>query len=87
VKLRGRRPECVACGEHPQITQETLPSYNYEAFTGTCLLCVLFVHACGQHYVLCVHACGQHYVLCVLCVRACGVHYVLCEQCSEAGCC
>ena len=34
VTLRGRRPACPACGEHPTITKETLPAYDYGALTG-----------------------------------------------------
>ena len=34
VRLRGKRPGCVACGEQPAITRDTLPTYDYVAFTG-----------------------------------------------------
>lgn len=36
VTLRGRRPACPACGTHPTITAESLPSYDYAALTGWC---------------------------------------------------
>lgn len=34
VKLRSRRPECAACGHSPSITADSLPGYDYIAFTG-----------------------------------------------------
>ena len=34
VRLRSKRPECVACGEKREITGTSLPGYDYEAFTG-----------------------------------------------------
>lgn len=34
VKLRGRRAGCVACGDSPQITRDSLASYDYVSFTG-----------------------------------------------------
>lgn len=34
VKLRARLPSCAACGDQPEITAQTLPTYDYAAFTG-----------------------------------------------------
>ena len=34
VKLRGRFPECAACGASPSITAASLAGYDYGAFTG-----------------------------------------------------
>jgi adenylyltransferase/sulfurtransferase len=34
IKLRGRAPGCVACGQQPEITQDSISSYDYEGFTG-----------------------------------------------------
>jgi adenylyltransferase/sulfurtransferase len=34
IKLRGRAPGCVACGQQPQITRDNISSYDYESFTG-----------------------------------------------------
>ncbi len=33
VKLRSRNEGCVACGSHPQLTAESLPTFDYHAFT------------------------------------------------------
>lgn len=34
IKLRGRAAGCLACGEQPQITRDSLSSYDYAVFTG-----------------------------------------------------
>jgi adenylyltransferase/sulfurtransferase len=34
IKLRGRAAGCLACGEQPQVTRDSLSSYDYAAFTG-----------------------------------------------------
>mmetsp|Transcript_21339 Transcript_21339/g.46623 ORF Transcript_21339/g.46623 Transcript_21339/m.46623 type:complete len:498 (+) Transcript_21339:37-1530(+) len=34
VKLRGRRASCVSCGDAPELTHSSLPTFNYELFTG-----------------------------------------------------
>jgi len=34
VKLRSRTAGCVACGDAPAITADSLPGYDYAAFTG-----------------------------------------------------
>jgi adenylyltransferase/sulfurtransferase len=34
VKLRSRSVDCVSCGEEPAITRDTLPCFDYMAFTG-----------------------------------------------------
>ena len=34
VKLRPKRPQCLACGERPSITAASLAAYDYGAFTG-----------------------------------------------------
>jgi adenylyltransferase/sulfurtransferase len=34
VKLRSRNDCCVACGTEPEITAESLPGFDYNAFTG-----------------------------------------------------
>jgi adenylyltransferase and sulfurtransferase len=38
VKLRSKRPECVACGTRDVrlITPANLPEYDYVRFTGIC---------------------------------------------------
>lgn len=34
VRLRGKRPSCVACGSEAAICASNLPAYDYVAFTG-----------------------------------------------------
>ena len=34
VKLRSRNEECAACGGVPELTPETLPTFDYDSFTG-----------------------------------------------------
>lgn len=34
VKLRGRMPNCIACGSSPEITEENLKDFDYFKFTG-----------------------------------------------------
>lgn len=34
IKLRGRAPDCVACGQQRQINADSLSSYDYATFTG-----------------------------------------------------
>jgi len=34
VKLRSRNECCAACGDHPEITAERLPEFDYDTFTG-----------------------------------------------------
>jgi adenylyltransferase/sulfurtransferase len=34
IKLRGKAPGCIACGPHPQITRDSIATYDYTAFTG-----------------------------------------------------
>jgi len=34
VRLRGRSPKCVVCGDNPTIQRGSLPDYDYETFTG-----------------------------------------------------
>eukprot|EP00246_Nothoceros_aenigmaticus_P016338 TRINITY_DN7350_c0_g1_i2.p1 TRINITY_DN7350_c0_g1~~TRINITY_DN7350_c0_g1_i2.p1 ORF type:complete len:198 (+),score=25.05 TRINITY_DN7350_c0_g1_i2:174-767(+) len=33
VRLRGRDPKCVACGDTPNVSKTTISSINYEVFT------------------------------------------------------
>ena len=33
VKLRGKNPQCVACGGSPEINYSTLPNFDYEGFS------------------------------------------------------
>ncbi|CAM6019468.1 unnamed protein product [Sphagnum balticum] len=35
VNLRGRNPQCAACGDNPQVDRNTLPEFDYEAFTSS----------------------------------------------------
>jgi adenylyltransferase/sulfurtransferase len=35
VNLRGRNPQCAACGDNPQVDRKTLPEFDYEAFTSS----------------------------------------------------
>ncbi|KAK9793435.1 hypothetical protein WJX73_000576 [Symbiochloris irregularis] len=35
VKIRPKRPTCAACGQQPTITADSLPAYDYTAFTGS----------------------------------------------------
>ncbi|OIT26167.1 PREDICTED: adenylyltransferase and sulfurtransferase MOCS3 [Nicotiana attenuata] len=35
VKIRGRSLQCEACGEHPVLTRQTFPDFDYEIFTQT----------------------------------------------------
>eukprot|EP00899_Mesostigma_viride_P010773 jgi/Mesvir1/19698/Mv09963-RA.1 len=34
VTLRPKVPDCIACGAHPSVVRESLPSFNYAGFTG-----------------------------------------------------
>ncbi len=34
IKLRGKRADCIACGENPSISSETLTMFDYTGFTG-----------------------------------------------------
>jgi adenylyltransferase/sulfurtransferase len=34
IKLRGRAPDCIACGQQRQISADSLSSYDYATFTG-----------------------------------------------------
>lgn len=34
VKLRGRKADCASCGQNPSIISDSLPSFDYKAFTG-----------------------------------------------------
>jgi adenylyltransferase/sulfurtransferase len=34
IKLRGKAAGCIACGPQPQITRDSLSSYDYASFTG-----------------------------------------------------